>query len=266
MDYEFLEALESYTGINLMSDMDYYATDAGFESLLWEENDIDFDDAMEGANVDSIKDYRAMSAEVKAHKRSLREALDRNDYATAAREAEAISNAATALDAKLRDMPYSAGSAILVYIGTAALAAFISGMAGFVTAKAGKFSPGLKKALDKSEESIKSGAAMGYKDNRGKVYKGSEGIAQMRKDAVGVQTSGTAWMGAGAVGLVNCIKAIKLATKMQSGDPDVSNNDRNALIDALRKSAREIAKKYSQLAAQYRGMKSSSATECWLFT
>lgn len=259
MDYEFLEAFEAYSGIDLTD-----VSDMTLESAL----DLfaeDFDGAMEGANIDALKDYRELNKKMKEHRTTMNEAVRKSDYQTAASEAQTIADMSGQMAENIKNMPYSIGIALIILTFTGIIAALLGGLTGLLRAKTGHYSKDIKMQGNRIQSDLNLGAV--YSSKR---LTGDAATAALKKDMNKAQILQSVGGALAVDGLASFIYAIKLYGKKKKDAEDFTDNDRNLLLASIRQSLKGISKKYTELAAQYRGTKvasttKSSASESWLF-
>lgn len=138
MDYEFLDALETYTGVELIpgpTNADYAVGIAALESIVTTEYDSSTHEAaLEGNVISGTKELKTLISEARKHKKAMKAALKSKDFETAANEADAVAEAAKQCTKAIDSLPNNVASNVLVNIAVLLILGFIGNIAGKVEA------------------------------------------------------------------------------------------------------------------------------------
>lgn len=248
--------------------------DMAMEALLQDAAYSVYTAALEGTNVDAIGIWMTKLKSVKEMKKEMNAAAKAKDYNEAANIAQKIAQSAGELSAKVDALQQSKSSKILADIAIMVAMLIISeaGMAigkrigyGVSSNKSGnqikykEYNANSKKALKsqlKGEAYIPNFAS----NEEGLKYFGAAGAA-----LVGGSAGSLASVSAGAVALQKMgfnVDKKKLKKEGGSGpNGEIQPNDKNKLIQAIKKDLQKCQKKYSEKAAQFRQMASSASSE-----
>lgn len=272
-----------------------------FESYLDEldmavESDV-FDAAMEGANIDAVKALKDALGKIRSASKQMKAAKRVKDYKLAAQKANEAAGYADELATTCNNIPGSVSSAVIANIavaltviaaGTVAgafkgkkLVAVQKAARGKNVAQAG--SDAGKAAADLFTRTAAAGydmgggtakeaardAAKGAMDAKTKELKGIARKTMGRNIGIGAAKGAGAAGVASAAGAVGAISKFITTKRLTNADGELVSenvqkmnaNDVNALISAIKMSAKGLAKHFRKLAAKYSSKNPEGAAE-----